>query len=278
MDTFVDSSWYYIRYASPWRDDLAFDREAVDYWLPVDQYIGGVEHAILHLMYSRFFTKVLYDLGLVGFEEPFKNLFTQGMIYYKGAKMSKSKGNVVNPDEHVAKYGADSLRTYILFMGPGESDGEWNDQGIEGLFRFLNRVWRQVTDVVDEGWLDESGKTSGPVTWTFDEAELTGAERALLVKTNQVMKKATADIGERFHFNTALAAIMELNNEIAAARAGTETGTAVPVGGGARRRRFEPGRYCQRTPSIGLRLGDAGAAPRTFRATYGSGALADHGP
>ncbi|MBC7293525.1 MAG: class I tRNA ligase family protein, partial [Thermoleophilia bacterium] len=103
MDTFVDSSWYFLRYASPWRDDVAFDRQAVDYWLPVDQYIGGVEHAVLHLMYSRFFTKVLYDLGLVGFEEPFKNLFTQGMIYYKGAKMSKSKGNVVNPDEHVAK-------------------------------------------------------------------------------------------------------------------------------------------------------------------------------
>ena len=103
MDTFVDSSWYYLRYTSAGRDDVAFDRDAVDYWLPVDQYIGGVEHAILHLMYSRFFTKVLYDLGLVGFEEPFKNLFTQGMIYYKGAKMSKSKGNVVNPDEHVAQ-------------------------------------------------------------------------------------------------------------------------------------------------------------------------------
>ena len=153
MDTFVDSSWYYLRYASPWRDDVAFDRDAVDYWLPVDQYIGGVEHAILHLMYSRFFTKVLYDLDLVSFEEPFRRLFTQGMIYYKGAKMSKSKGNVVNPDEHVARYGADSLRSYILFMGPGESDGEWNDQGIEGIYRFLGRVWRQVTDAIDEGLL-----------------------------------------------------------------------------------------------------------------------------
>ena len=241
MDTFVDSSWYYLRYASPWRNDVAFDREAVDYWLPVDQYIGGVEHAILHLMYSRFFTKVLYDLGLVGFEEPFKNLFTKGMIYYKGAKKSKSKGNVVNPDEHVAKYGADSLRAYILFMGPGESDGEWNDQGIEGLFRFLNRVWRQVTDMVDEGWLGAGGETSGPATWTFDEAELTGAERALLVKTNQVIKKATADIGERFHFNTALAAIMELNNEIAAARTGAEpsvgNGGSSSLAGTARGRR-----------------------------------------
>ncbi len=153
MDTFVDSSWYYLRYASADRDDVAFDREAVDYWLPVDQYIGGVEHAILHLMYSRFFTKVLYDLGLVGFEEPFKNLFTQGMIYYKGAKMSKSKGNVVSPDEMVSKYGADSVRSYVLFMGPAESDAEWNDQGVEGVYRFLGRVWRQVTDALDEGLL-----------------------------------------------------------------------------------------------------------------------------
>ena len=161
MDTFVDSSWYYLRYASPWRDDVAFDRDAVDYWLPVDQYIGGVEHAILHLMYSRFFTKVLYDLDLVSFEEPFRRLFTQGMIYYKGAKMSKSKGNVVNPDEHVARYGADSLRSYILFMGPGESDGEWNDQGIEGIYRFLGRVWRQVTDAIDEGLLAVAAK-AGP--------------------------------------------------------------------------------------------------------------------
>jgi leucyl-tRNA synthetase len=221
MDTFVDSSWYFLRYVSPWRDDVAFDREAVDYWLPVDQYIGGVEHAILHLMYSRFFTKVLYDLDLVGFEEPFKNLFTQGMIYYKGAKMSKSKGNVVNPDEHVAKYGADSLRCYILFMGPGESDGEWNDQGIEGIYRFLGRVWRQVTEALDEGLLSggvANGRTE-PRVWSFDESILSAGERALLVKTNQVVQKATADVGVRFHFNTALAAIMELNNEIASARA-----------------------------------------------------------
>jgi len=233
MDTFVDSSWYFLRYASPWRDDVAFDREAVDYWLPVDQYIGGVEHAILHLMYSRFFTKVLYDLDLVGFEEPFKNLFTQGMIYHKGAKMSKSKGNVVNPDEHVAKYGADSLRSYILFMGPGESDGEWNDQGIEGMYRFLGRVWRQVTEAVDEGLLGGSraGLNWERRLWSFDESVLSAAERALLAKANRVVQKATVDIGVRFHFNTALAAIMELNNEIATARAGglaeTERGSRV---------------------------------------------------
>lgn len=229
MDTFVDSSWYYLRYASPWRDDVAFDRDAVDYWLPVDQYIGGVEHAILHLMYSRFFTKVLYDLDLVGFEEPFKNLFTQGMIYYKGAKMSKSKGNVVNPDEHVAKYGADSLRSYILFMGPGESDVEWNDQGIEGIYRFLGRVWRQVTEAADEGIV---GPASGlAMDYAFDEASLTSLEKALMVKVNQTIQKATVDIGQRFHFNTALAAIMELNNEIGSARAAnlgaTEAGRRV---------------------------------------------------
>ena len=198
---------------------MAFDRQAVDYWLPVDQYIGGVEHAILHLMYSRFFTKVLYDLGLVGFEEPFRNLFTQGMIYYKGAKMSKSKGNVVNPDELVAKYGADSLRSYIMFMGPGESDVEWNDQGIEGIYRFLIRVWRQATDAIDAGWFGQGAAAADnrrrcPAEIDADSAE----ERALLVKTNQVIEKVTVDIADRFHFNTALAAIMELNNAITEAR------------------------------------------------------------
>ncbi len=207
MDTFVDSSWYYLRYVSPWRDDVAWDRQAVDYWLPVDQYIGGVEHAILHLMYSRFFTKVLFDLGLVGFEEPFSRLFTQGMIYFKGAKMSKSKGNVVDPDAHVARYGADSLRSYILFMGPGESDAEWNDQGIEGINRFLNRVWRIVTEAIDAGWLP----ASSPLP---EDAALDAAARALLVKTNQVIEKVTVDVEQRFHFNTALAATMELTNEI----------------------------------------------------------------
>lgn len=221
MDTFVDSSWYYLRYVSPWRDDVPFDREAVDYWLPVDQYIGGVEHAILHLMYSRFFTKVLYDLGLVGFEEPFKNLFTQGMIYYKGAKMSKSKGNVVSPDEMVAKYGADAVRSYVLFMGPAAADAEWSDQGIEGVYRFLHRVWRQATDALDGGIIGPA--TGGRKTWPwespgFDPDTLSPRARALLVKANQVIEKARVDIGERFHFNTALASIMELSNEISTAQ------------------------------------------------------------
>jgi len=219
MDTFVDSSWYFLRYTSATRDDVAFDREAVDYWLPVDQYIGGVEHAILHLMYARFFTKVLYDLGLVGCEEPFNNLFTQGMIYYKGAKMSKSKGNVVSPDEMVAKYGADSVRSYVLFMGPAESDVEWSDQGIEGVYRFLNRAWRQVTEALDEGLL-----APGQQEWQFDPDALDQGDRSLLVKANQVIQKVTADVGERFRFNTALAAIMELSNEIGAARSAARPG------------------------------------------------------
>ena len=258
MDTFVDSSWYYLRYASPWRDDVAFDRDAVDYWLPVDQYIGGVEHAILHLMYSRFFTKVLYDLDLVSFEEPFRRLFTQGMIYYKGAKMSKSKGNVVNPDEHVARYGADSLRSYILFMGPGESDGEWNDQGIEGIYRFLGRVWRQVTDAIDEGLLAVDGEGRAGVP--FAEEDLAPEEKALLVKVNQTVQKATVDIGERFHFNTALAAIMELNNDVGTARSGglSATGSGRKV--------------------LALALETMVRAARALRPAHGGRAMGDDGP
>ena len=142
MDTFVDSSWYFLRYTAPHLSTAAFEREVVDYWLPVDQYIGGVEHAILHLLYARFFTKVLYDLGYVGVAEPFARLFTQGMIYYQGAKMSKSKGNVVAPDEMIDRFGADTLRLYVLFMGPAADDAEWSDHGIEGQRRFLDRVWR----------------------------------------------------------------------------------------------------------------------------------------
>ncbi|NLT35696.1 MAG: leucine--tRNA ligase [Gaiellales bacterium] len=232
MDTFVDSSWYFLRYTAARRQDLAFQKDQADYWLPVDQYIGGVEHAILHLMYSRFFCKVLYDLGLVGFEEPFKNLFTQGMIYYKGAKMSKSKGNVVNPDEHVAKYGADSLRSYILFMGPAESDAEWNDQGIEGVNRFLNRVWRVVNEAVDAGRMAApAGAAAGTLGPLPAESELSPAAKALLVKVNQTIDKVTVDIDQRFHFNTALAAIMELNNELAAARGGQGGGLEADAAG-----------------------------------------------
>lgn len=203
MDTFVDSSWYFLRYTDPHNDNEPFDKDIAGFWMPVDQYIGGVEHAILHLMYARFFTKVLYDMGLVDFKEPFTNLFTQGMIYYRGAKMSKSKGNVVNPDEHVERYGADTLRLYILFMGPPELDVEWQDQGIEGAFRFLGRVWRLVNEVI------EKTKPASLADFTQSSGEAT----ALLRKAHQTVAKVTADIAERFRFNTAISAIMELVND-----------------------------------------------------------------
>ena len=146
MDTFVDSSWYFIRYADPANDAAPFEREIADYWLPVNQYIGGIEHAILHLLYARFFTKVMNDLGLVGFREPFARLFTQGMLHHHGAKMSKSKGNVIAPDEYVERYGADAVRLYLLFIGPVEQDAEWQDAGFEGIVRFLHRLWRVVLE------------------------------------------------------------------------------------------------------------------------------------
>ncbi|MDP2929973.1 MAG: class I tRNA ligase family protein, partial [Candidatus Omnitrophota bacterium] len=144
MDTFVDSSWYYLRYITPHLKDKPFDTELVNRWLPVDQYIGGVEHAILHLLYSRFITKFLFDIKMTGFDEPFKNLFTQGMIIKDGAKMSKSKGNVVSPDNLISSFGADTVRLYTLFIGPPEKDAEWSDRGAEGAYRFLGRVWRLV--------------------------------------------------------------------------------------------------------------------------------------
>ncbi|HEY6053820.1 MAG TPA: class I tRNA ligase family protein, partial [Gaiellaceae bacterium] len=196
MDTFVDSSWYFLRYTDPDNAEAPFDRGLVDYWLPVNQYIGGIEHAILHLMYARFFTKALYDLGLVGFVEPFARLFNQGMIYRFGAKMSKSKGNVVAPDDLIAEYGADALRVYILFMGRAEDDKEWQDTGVEGTFRFLQRLWRVVGD--------ESGREPGGVT--------TGTPLAR--KAHATIAKVTDDIERRFVFNTPVAAVMELVNEI----------------------------------------------------------------
>ncbi|RJQ43121.1 MAG: leucine--tRNA ligase [Gaiellales bacterium] len=203
MDTFVDSSWYFLRYCDPHNDDAPFDKGVAEYWMPVDQYIGGVEHAVLHLMYARFFTKVLYDLGLVGFQEPFRNLFTQGMIHYRGAKMSKSKGNVINPDDHVERYGADTLRLYILFMGPPELDVEWQDQGIEGTFRFLGRVWRLAMEIIEK-----VGENN--VTGYAHEGE---AAQALVRKCHQTIAKVTNDVAERFRFNTAISAIMELVND-----------------------------------------------------------------
>jgi len=196
MDTFVDSSWYYLRYISPELTDKPFDTEDVNNWLPVDQYIGGVEHAILHLLYSRFITKVLSDLGYVGFDEPFKRLFTQGMIIKDGAKMSKSKGNVVSPDDLIKKYGADTVRLYTLFIGPPEKDAEWSDKGVEGAYRFLKRVWHM-------GEILEKAPDSGGDGEARDE---------LIRKMHQSIKKVTDDIDEGFHFNTAISAVMELVN------------------------------------------------------------------
>ncbi len=204
MDTFVDSSWYYLRYSSPHEEDKPFDKDKVNYWLPVDQYIGGVEHAILHLMYSRFITKALYDMGYVDFVEPFKNLFTQGMITKDGAKMSKSKGNTVSPGSIIEKYGADTARVMILFAGPPELDMEWSDQGVEGAFRFLNRVWRlYITNIP---YIKDI-----PLRDVANE-ELSDQGKELRRKLHKTIKKVTEDIEERFHFNTAISSIMELIN------------------------------------------------------------------
>jgi leucyl-tRNA synthetase len=196
MDTFVDSSWYFIRYCDPDNDSAAFDREIADYWLPVNQYIGGIEHAILHLMYARFFTKVMNDLELVGFREPFARLFNQGMIHYQGAKMSKSRGNVVPPDSIISRYGADTLRLYLLFMGPADQDKPWQDEGVEGMFRFLHRLWRLVLDVAQTE--PENGDAAGP----------------LARKAHETIAKVSDDIERRFQFNTPIAAVMELVNEV----------------------------------------------------------------
>ncbi|MDI3530861.1 MAG: leucyl-tRNA synthetase, partial [Candidatus Atribacteria bacterium] len=201
MDTFVCSSWYYLRYCSPWEKDRPFNPEHVRYWMPVDQYIGGVEHAILHLLYSRFFVKVLNDLGLVPFREPFTNLFAQGMVTKDGAKMSKSKGNTVSPREIIQKYGTDTVRLFILFAGPPELDMEWSDQGVEGAFRFLNRVWNIAREIM---YMQSNQQVP------IDENWMRNLER----KVHQTIFRVDRDTRERFHFNTAISAIMELVNEL----------------------------------------------------------------
>ena len=206
MDTFVDSSWYYMRYACPEYDEGPLDPARVKYWLTVDQYIGGIEHAILHLLYSRFFTKVLRDLGLIDFDEPFQNLLTQGMVIKDGRKMSKSFGNVVDPDEQIEKYGADATRLFILFAAPPEKDLDWSDQAAEGSYRFLNRVWRLVYNV----WPEIQNVAVG----AFDPAVLPKAAKDLRRLTHATIKKVTEDIDGRFHFNTAISAIMELVNAL----------------------------------------------------------------
>jgi leucyl-tRNA synthetase len=205
MDTFVDSSWYFMRYTDARNDREPWHRAVLNEWLPVDNYIGGVEHAILHLMYARFFTKALHDLGLVGAVEPFKNLFTQGMITRDGAKMSKSRGNVISPRSYVEKYGADTARCYILFIGPPDQDADWADEGVEGVHRFLSRLWRLglEVDAADAGvGVDAPGDS--------------GSDAAVTVmrKANWAIQKVTGDMEGRFAFNTAIAAVMELVNEL----------------------------------------------------------------
>lgn len=212
MDTFVDSSWYFFRYLSAQDDTRALDTELCDKWLPVDQYIGGIEHAILHLMYARFFTKALYDLGLIHVEEPFAHLFTQGMITKRSEhdgqlyKMSKSKGNVVSPEELIAQYGADTVRLYTLFIGPPEKEAEWNDAAVEGAYRFLRRIWRRVYD--HRALLRDA--QSIPLQLTAMETP----ERDLYRKLNESVQRITRDLEGAFHFNTAIAQIMELMNAV----------------------------------------------------------------
>ena len=230
MDTFVDSSWYFYRYTDPRVSNAPFDVKAVSYWFPIDQYIGGAEHAILHLIYSRFWTKFMRDLGVVTNSEPTERLFTQGMVIKSGAKMSKSLGNVVSPDDMVAKYGADSTRMYTLFAAPPDRDLDWQDAGVEGVSRFLSRVYRYVmrnavaanhsettrqTKNLGSGILSEvrsrerTHKVEGPLS-----SDLTPAARKIQRKLHQTIRRITEDFGGRWHFNTSIAAIMELVNEL----------------------------------------------------------------
>ena len=215
MDTFVDSSWYFLRYLSAKDDAQAVDASIANKWMPVDQYIGGIEHAILHLLYARFFTKVFYDLGIIDFDEPFEQLFTQGMICKRGAdgnlyKMSKSKGNVVSPDELLEKYGADTVRLYTLFIGPPEKEAEWQDSGVEGASRFLKRLWRRVAD--NQDWLLSASTTELIIE------DMAKPERDLYRKTHETIQQITKGLDGSFTFNTAVAAIMELVNAMDASK------------------------------------------------------------
>lgn len=203
MDTFICSSWYYLRYTDPHNDKLPFAKDKVNYWAPVDQYIGGIEHAILHLLYSRFFTKVLRDAGMVDFAEPFTNLLTQGMVLKDGGKMSKSKGNVVSPEEIIGQYGADTARLFILFAAPVDRDLDWSDDGVAGAYRFLRRVWR-IMEIFEDKIKSSSEE--------YDITALTAEEKELRRVLHTTIKKVTEDIRDRFMFNTAISSIMELVN------------------------------------------------------------------
>jgi leucyl-tRNA synthetase len=204
MDTFVDSSWYFLRYTDAGNDQAPWDPEITNRWTPVDQYIGGVEHAILHLMYARFFVKAFADMGLLEAQEPFAALFTQGMITRDGAKMSKSKGNMISPVPYVERYGADTARCYILFIGPPDHGADWTDKGVEGVHRFLGRLWRLGADVAaSTGKQEPLGPLDSP----------TGDDLELMRKAHWAIDKVTEDMAGRFAFNTAIAAVMELVNE-----------------------------------------------------------------
>ena len=203
MDTFICSSWYYLRYADAKNDKECFNKEKANHWLPVDQYVGGIEHAILHLLYSRFFTKVLKDLGLIDFDEPFKNLLTQGMVLKDGAKMSKSKGNTVDPDEIFENYGADTARLFILSDSPPARDFDWSDAGVEGCYKFLNRVWRLVSDNFD--YLKKDYQLNFPLERQNDD---------LVRLVNIYIKGITNDIANDFQFNTVISKYRELTNAI----------------------------------------------------------------
>ncbi len=225
MDTFVESSWYFARYTDAAKNDAPFDMDALRYWLPTDQYIGGVEHAILHLLYARFFTKVLRDLGYFppDLDEPFTNLLTQGMVLKDGSKMSKSKGNTVDPTEMITKYGADTVRLFCLFAAPPERDFDWSDSGIEGASRFLNRVWRLFAEIRPHlAAVSACSSTAGQA--------LTPAAREIRLKEHATVKKVSEDIGNRYQFNTGIAAVMELVNALYLAKdelAGDENGRAI---------------------------------------------------
>jgi len=226
MDTFVDSSWYFYRFADPRNDRQPFDPAAVAYWLPVDFYSGGVEHAILHLIYSRFFARVFRDVGLVHHSEPFTQLLTQGMVLKDGAVMSKSKGNVVDPDLMLEKFGADALRLYVMFVAPPEKEVEWTDSGLEGSFRFLARVWRLV-----ERW--EAPLRAVPAGPEALAGVADAADKAVRRRTHDTIRRVTVDIVERQQLNTAVSAMMELVNELYAlgepGQAGVSSGRVAVV-------------------------------------------------
>ena len=218
FDTFMQSSWYYARFTCPDYDKGMLDSEAANYWLPVDQYVGGIEHAILHLLYARFFHKLMRDEGLVDSDEPFKRLLTQGMVLKDGAKMSKSKGNTVDPQELIDRYGADTVRLFSMFAAPPEQSLEWSDAGVEGSHRFLKRLWRLVQDrAVHEGSVD------------VKKANLSKPQKELRRKTHETIAKVSDDYGRRQTFNTAVAAVMELCNDVSRHTGDTTEDEAVVV-------------------------------------------------